>query len=385
MTAMRPPRVLIAPDKFKGSLSAIEIAEAIRDAWLEVIPGSQIVLAPIADGGEGFSSALIHPLRGRWIERTSVDCLGQQIPSRYVLSGDQKTSVIEMSDCSGLFRIEKGSRKPLVANTFGTGIQIRDAIEKGSTRIIIGLGGSATTDAGLGLAAALGWPFVDAAGAMVQPEPHLFPQIRRIIPPTRDMSHVSFTAACDVTNPLLGTTGCAAVFAPQKGATADQVQQLEQALCHISSLMKEQLGTDFTATPGAGAAGGTAFGLLTFCRAQIVSGFDLVSDLLELPDRIRESDLVITGEGRLDAQSLSGKGPCGIAKTAKSLGIPVIAIAGSVENHAEIDALFDATFPIIDTITTLASAIEDARPALRRATRRAAALLKLGGNLRNHL
>jgi glycerate kinase len=193
---------------------------------------------------------------------------------------------------------------------------------------------------------------------------------------------VSFVAACDVTNPLLGPTGSAHVFAPQKGASPSEVTALEAALAHVSRIAREQLGTDFANVPGAGAAGGIAFGLMTFCNASLVSGFDLVADLLDLHGKMQTADLVITGEGRLDSQSLAGKGPGGVARAARTQGVPAIAIAGSVEESSAVNELFAATFPIVDQITTLPDAMANALPALQRATRRAASLYQLGTQFR---
>jgi len=379
---MIAPVVLVAPDKFKGSLSAFEVAEAIQAAWLEILPHSQVRLVPIADGGEGFALALKHSIHGEWMNLPSCDALGRPIPSRYVLSQDQQTAVVEMADCAGLFRIDSADLRPLLSNTFGTGIQIRDAIARGATKVLIGLGGSATTDGGLGMAAALGWSFLDASGTAIQPIPAEFHRIHRIVPPTHSLRHVSFVAACDVTNPLLGPTGSAHVFAPQKGASPSEVAALEAALAHVSCIAREQLGTDFANVPGAGAAGGIAFGLMTFCNASLVSGFDLVAELLDLHGKMETADLVITGEGRLDSQSLAGKGPGGVARAARTQGVPAIAIAGSVEESSAVNELFAATFPIVDQITTLPEAMANALPALQRATRRAASLFKLGTQFR---
>lgn len=375
---MTAPVVLIAPDKFKGSLSAFEVAETIQSAWLKVFPEAKVSIVPIADGGEGFALALQHSIHGEWIHLPSSDALGRPIPSRYVLSHDQRTAVVEMADCAGLFRVSTTELRPLHSNTLGTGIQIRDAIARGATKVLIGLGGSATTDGGLGIATALGWLFLDRSGDVVPPTPAEFCRIQRIIPPTQSLEHVSFVVACDVTNPLLGPTGSARVFAPQKGASPAEIAVLEKSLAHVHQVAREQLGSDFATVPGAGAAGGTAFGLMTFCNASLVSGFDLVADLLDLQGKMRSADLVITGEGRLDSQSLAGKGPGGVARAARALGIPVIAIAGSVEDSPQVDELFDATFPVIDRITTLHDAMANTRPSLERATRRAASLFKLG-------
>ncbi len=370
-------KVLLAPDKFKGSLSAAEVAEALSVGWKSVLPDTQFTFAPIADGGEGFCAALAQALNGQWISLPSVDALGRPIDSRYVWLADEKTAVIEMSEASGLWRLQAGERDPMRANTFGTGLQIRDAVQRGARRILLGLGGSATTDGGIGMAAALGYRFLDArSGLALDPFPVHLKEIGDI-DASGAMVLPEIIAACDVHNPLLGPRGTAHVYAPQKGADAAAVAFLEAGLENLAGVVQRTLGCDFRETPGAGAAGGIGYGLLSFAKAAMQPGFDLVAAAVGLEARIRAADLVLTGEGRLDSQTLEGKGPAGVAAMARSAGKPVLAFAGSIDENPEVLALFDAAIPIIDRVVSLEDAMRDAAPFLQRAAGRTARLLKL--------
>ena len=341
------------------------------------MPQTQFTFAPIADGGEGFCAALGQALHGEWISLASVDALGRPIDSRYVWLAKEKTAVIEMSEAAGLWRLQPDERDPMRANTFGTGLQIRDAVQRGARRILLGLGGSATTDGGIGMAAALGYRFLDGqSGGVLDPFPAHLRQIGAI-----DASNVialpEIIAACDVQNPLLGPRGTAQVYAPQKGADAAGVAFLEAGLANLAQTVHRALGCDFKETPGAGAAGGIGYGLLSFAKAAMQPGFDLVAAAVGLEDRIQTADVVLTGEGRLDRQTLEGKGPAGVAAMARSAGKPVLAFAGSIDENHEVLRLFNATIPIIDRVVSLEEAMRDAAPFLQRAAARAARLLKI--------
>lgn len=368
-------QILVAPDKFKGSLSATEAVEAITRGWRAVRPGDELVAAPIADGGEGFAEALCTALGGEWILRTARDPIGREVEARYAWVAAEKLAIIEMSEASGLWRLKSAERDPLRANTFGTGQLIRDAAERGARRILVGLGGSATTDGGIGMVAALGYETLTSDGEELEPVPGNLPALTRIVSDGA-IELPEVIAACDVQNPLLGPRGTAHVFSPQKGADAPTVAALEVALETLAEVALEEFGRDFRDTPGAGAAGGLGFGLLTFCGAQIRSGFDLVAEVLRLEERIAASDLVLTGEGRLDAQTLEGKGPAGVAALARKHQRRVLAFAGSVA--AEAEPLFDATLPIIDQPITLEAAMARGAEFLERASARAARLFQLG-------
>jgi glycerate 2-kinase len=368
-------KLLIAPDKFKGSLSAAAVSEALCQGWRSVLPETEVSFAPMADGGEGFTEALASAFSGEWINVDSIDAIGRPISCRFYWVPSTRTAIIAMSEASGIERIAAQDRDPYRANTEGTGILIRRAMELGATRILLGLGGSATTDGGIGMAAALGYRFFCATtGEVLLPIPENLPKIGRI-----DSSGIAkmpqIIAACDVQNPLLGVRGTATVFAPQKGADARAVAFLEEGLLRLAEVVRRDLSRDFAAIAGTGAAGGIGYGLLSFCNAVMEPGFDLVAKAVGLEERIAQSDLVLTGEGRLDAQTLEGKGPAGIAAMARAAGKPVIAFAGSIEETQRVLERFDATFPIIDRAVPLEEAMKDAPVFLQRAAARAARLL----------
>jgi glycerate kinase len=282
-----------------------------------------------------------------------------------------------MSDASGLWRLQTGERDPMRANTFGTGLQIRDAVQRGARRILLGLGGSATTDGGIGMAAALGYRFLDAhSGLALDPFPVHLGEIGDI-DASEAMVLPEIIAACDVQNPLLGPRGTAHVYAPQKGADAAAVAFLETGLENLAEVVQRALGCNFREIPGAGAAGGIGYGLLSFAKAMMQPGFDLVAEAVGLDARIRAADVVLTGEGRLDSQTLEGKGPAGVAAMARSAGKPALAFAGSIDENPELLALFDAAVPIIDRVVSLEDAMRNAAPFLQRAAARTARLLKI--------
>ena len=377
-----PPvmRILVAPDKFKGSLSALAAAGAICRGLRTVFADAEIQTAAIADGGEGFAEALCDALGGVWVEAQVQDAIGREVSARYAWVEAEHIAILEMSEASGLWRLKKAELAPLRANTFGTGQLLRHAVERGARKIFIGLGGSATTDGGVGMAAALGYNFLTDDGDDLAPIPgNLLALIRIETEEAIDLPPI--VAACDVQNPLLGERGAARIFGPQKGADAKTVVALEEGLLNLDDVVAADLGCDFRETPGAGAAGGIAYGLMSFCRARVCSGFDLVADLLKLEDRIAHSDLVITGEGRLDGQTLEGKGPAGVSALARKHGKPIVALAGSVSDTPEVHALFDAACAIVDEPVDLEEAMARGAEFLERAAGRAARLLKLGINL----
>jgi len=373
-------RILVAPDKFKGSLSAAAAAGAISRGLRAVLRDAEIQTAAIADGGEGFAEALCEALGGVWVEVQVQDALGRDVSARYAWVEAERIAILEMSEASGLWRLKNSELAPLRANTFGTGQILRHAVERGARKIFIGLGGSATTDGGIGMAAALGYNFLTDDGDDLAPFPgNLLSLIRIETEEAIDLPEI--VAACDVQNPLLGERGAARVFGPQKGADARTVVALEEGLLNLADVVEADLGCDYRETPGAGAAGGIAYGLMSFCRARVCSGFDLVADLLKLEDRIACSDLVITGEGRLDGQTLEGKGPAGVSALARKHGKPIVAFAGSVAETPEVRALFDAACAIIDQPVDLDDAMARGAEFLERAAGRAARLLQLGKTL----
>lgn len=370
-------RVLVAPDKFKGSISAAEAADAIARGWQRACPRDECDLVPIADGGEGFADTLCRALAGEWVTREVLDPLGRQVSARYAWVAKQKLAIIDMSEASGLWRLQAEERAPLEATTFGTGQLIRDAAAHGAETILIGLGGSATTDGGIGMAAALGYEMFCSEGKVLEPTPADLPLLARIGNENAiDLPEI--IAACDVQNPLLGPRGTAHVFSPQKGADDRTVLALENAMENLADVVANDLGCDFRNEPGAGAAGGFGFGLLSFCGAKIRSGFDVIAEHLGLEERIAASDLVVTGEGRLDDQTLDGKGPAGIAALAHRHGKRVIAFAGSISADAALDDMFDVTCGIVDQAIPLEAAMQRGVEFLERAAFRAARLVQLG-------
>jgi glycerate kinase len=366
-------RILIAPDKFKGSLTAREAALAIRDGFQFVLPQASFDIVPIADGGEGTAEIFRESLGGHRLERTAHDALGRPVESQYSWIPGRELGVIDMSSASGLWRIADGERNPWRASTFGTGELMADAIAHGAKNLLIGLGGSATNDAGAGMAAALGWKFLDSHGQPVAPSPAEFLRIRQVVRPEMPLP-CKVIGLCDVKNPLLGENGATQVFGPQKGVTAEMLDALEDSLSHLATLCREQLGEDYSNTSGAGAAGGLGFGLLAFCQASLEPGFQAIARLMDLGGKAANADLVVTGEGRLDAQSLQGKAPFEVACLAAQHGKPVIGFAGLVEEDLP---GFDACVPIANGPLTLDESQLHAAELLRAAAARAARLLEI--------
>jgi glycerate kinase len=360
--------ILVCPDKFKGSLSAAEAAEAIRLGISRAVPEAICRVAPIADGGEGTAEALIKARGGEWIEAPAHDPLGRSIVAHYGwIDGE---AVIDLSAASGLSLLSDNERDPLRASTFGTGELISDALRRGAHRILLGLGGSATNDAGAGMAAALGFEFLTSDGDDIEPIPANFLAMIRVIPP-ENLVLPEVIALSDVTNPLLGPRGATRIFGPQKGATGMTLETLEAGLEHLADMVAEELGCDFRTVPGAGAAGGAGFGALSFLGAKIQPGFETIALALGLERAICESQLVITGEGRIDAQTLDGKGPAGVAALAHRHGRRVIAFCGRADHAtgAE-DALFDEIIPITPPGMEPARAFHDAASLLAAAVER---------------
>jgi glycerate kinase len=367
-------RILIAPDKFKGSLSAPAAAEAIARGLRSVWPDADLDLAPIADGGEGFAESLAVALGAEWVQVASEDAIGRPIGARYAWLPGERLAILEMSEASGLHRIAQDERAPLRADTFGTGVLIAHAVARGAQRILVGLGGSATTDGGVGMARALGFHFLDHQGRKFPVTPGTLKSLACIERPA-NLQLPEIFAACDVQNPLLGERGAAHVYGPQKGADAGAVDFLDRALSHLADVCSASLGGDHRNAPGAGAAGGLGFGLLTFCNAAIRPGFDMIAETLHLEARIAASDLVITGEGRIDDQTLDGKGPAGVAILACKAGKRVIGFGGCITAEAESAGIFDALIPISDRPLAIAEAMREAAPLLERASHRAAKLI----------
>jgi glycerate 2-kinase len=307
------------------------------------------------------------------VEVATHDALERPVNASYAWMDDQNLAVIEMSAASGLWRIDSNERDPLHAHTVGTGELIADAIGRGAEHLLVGLGGSATNDAGVGMAIALGWKFLDEGDNPLAPHPAEFLRISEIVAPVTPLS-CRVTGLCDVNNPLLGDAGATRTFGPQKGVSPEMLAKLEEALAHVARLCSEQFGMDLSLVPGAGAAGGLGFGLLTFLGAKLESGFNAISRLMDLESRVSAADLVITGEGRLDAQSLQGKAPFEISRLAQRHGKPVIGFAGIIEGELP---GFDACIPIANGPLTLEESRARAAELLYVAAKRTARLLKL--------
>lgn len=371
-------KILIAPDKFKGSLTARDAANAIARGIKHVWPDAELTLCPIADGGEGTAHALSTALNAEWIARTVEGPLGAPVEAGYYWAPDSGTAIVEMCAASGLHLVPPEARLPREASTYGTGELIKDAIQRGAKRIIVGLGGSATTDGGAGMAAALGYEFYTSDGEIMErPTPaNLLALIR--IKGEEAPEFPEIIAACDVQNPLLGETGTARVFAPQKGADANDIQALDWALENLAEIAADDLQRDFRNEPGAGAAGGLGFGLLTFCGAKIRSGFELIAEVLELDKAVAAADLIVTGEGSVDFQTLHGKGPAGIAALAKAAGKPVICFGGRVQHCPELLSCFDAVIPIANEPMPVSEAMAAAETLLEQSGERAARLIAVG-------
>jgi glycerate kinase len=349
-------RVLLAPDKFKGSLSAEDVAAIIATAIHSVDPRIEVDQFPIADGGEGTAGILAHHLAATSQLTESVDALGRLIEAQSFIGED--VAIVDMSAASGLWRIKCSDLDPMRATTFGTGIQIRQLREAKVPRILVGLGGSATNDAGLGIAAALGYKFYTNKGEPVFPNPSRFRDITVIEPPA-NRQFPECIGLSDVETTLTGTSGATHTFGPQKGLTALMVERLDRDLTELVPRIEKYLGTNFADVPRSGAAGGLGYGIMTFLGGRLVSGFEYLADCAKLHDRVVAADLVVTGEGKLDHQTLHGKGPFGVAAMARACGKPVYAVAGSIEASEKLAPYFTKMASLVNESTSLAEALRD--------------------------
>ena len=354
-------KVTIAIDSFKGSLSTFQAGEAIAQGVRQVYPHAQTVICPLADGGEGTVDAMIAATGGERIEVTVHNPIGNLIKSSYGMIPHTKTAIIEMSAASGITLIEEKDRNPLATTTYGVGELILDAIEKGCRDFIIGIGGSATNDGGIGMLQALGFEFLDQNGNQVALGAKGLSDIVQIKTKyaRSELKDCSFRVACDVKNPLCGENGCSAIYGPQKGATPNMIKDMDAWLERYAQLTKQIFPASDLNTPGAGAAGGLGFAFLSYLGATLQSGIELVIETINLEQHVKDADIVITGEGRLDGQSYMGKAPIGVAKLAKRYQKPVIAFSGCVTDDAVNCNLhgIDAFFPILRTPCTLQEAM----------------------------
>lgn len=379
-------KVVIAIDSFKGSLTSIEAGNSAAEGIRRVFHDAEIIIRPLADGGEGTCEALVTGLNGTYREVTVTNPIGKKITAKYGILPDN-TAVIEMASASGITLISESERNPMITTTFGTGELIRDAIENGCRKFIIGIGGSATNDGGIGCLQALGFDMLDANGEQVPFGAEGVSQLTKIssenvIP---ELSECEFHVACDVNNPLCGENGCSHVFAPQKGADTEMIEKMDSYLLRYAELTKQFNPDSDMNSAGAGAAGGMGFALMYYLNAKLESGINMIIRETKLENSIRDADIVITGEGCLDTQTSMGKAPVGVAQIAKKYNIPVIAFSGIVKNGAELcnSNGIDAFFPILRNITTLEDALnpENAKKNLSDTAEQVFRLIKISNNI----
>lgn len=354
-------KIVIASDSFKGSLSSAEVAACGERAVHRLFPDCKVVQLPVADGGEGTVETLTAALGGQSVTAIVHDPLGRLITARYGWIAQEQTALIEMAAASGLPLLPLEERNPWLTSTYGTGELIRNALERGCHKFLIAIGGSATNDGGMGLLQALGFRFLDAEGKELPGCGGSLQQIQQIDSSgvLVDLAQCQFTVACDVTNPFYGPTGAAYVFAPQKGADAEMVEALDQGLRHFAQLIHTTQGIAIDQLAGAGAAGGLGGGLVAFLNARLTPGIEMVLDALRFDTQITGADLIITGEGKLDAQTCMGKTPLGILRRAQQQGIPVVALGGAVEASEALNQCgFLAVFPILPYPTSLTEAMD---------------------------
>ena len=325
-----PARVLVMPDKFKGTLTSDQAARAIVRGLRRVWPQARFATQTLADGGEGFAAALVRATGGTLRRCASVDAARRACRASWGLLGDGRSAVFDLAAASGLAQLPLLLRDPLRTSTYGSGLVLRKAIDAGATRVVVGLGGSATNDGGVGFAAALGWKFLDRHGDEIDLDGAGLLHLDRILAP-KPRSRLRIVAACDVDNPLFGRRGAAFQFAPQKGADADTVRRLDRGLRRLARIVERDLGRDLARIAGAGAAGGCGFGLMAFFAARLESGFDILRRETRLDALLRQHDLVVTGEGAFDRTSLSGKAPYRLAQLARKLRVPAWGVFGRID------------------------------------------------------
>lgn len=374
-------KIVIAPDSFKESLTALQVAQAIEIGFKKIFPDAEYIKVPMADGGEGTVQSLIDAWQGQSMVTEVTAPLGNKVLAEWGLSADRKTAIIEMAAASGLHLVAENERNPLITGSYGTGELIKAALNFGVEKIILGIGGSATNDAGVGMLQALGAAFLDDEGKPLVAGGAALKQLSKIDLSALDprLATTQIEVACDVDNPLCGERGASAVFGPQKGATAAMIKELDSALSLFSQKVKQQLNKDIANIAGAGAAGGMGAGLQLLPKCRLKSGVDIILEATHLSKVVADADLVITGEGRMDSQTVYGKTPVGVAKTAKRFHKPVIAIVGCLRADYEVvyDAGIDAVFPIIRNLASLSDTLAQGRENLISTAQNVARTLKL--------
>lgn len=350
-------KIIIAPDKFKGSLTSIEVCDAIQKGIHAVDANTELLIYPMADGGDGFAAIMQYYLHTNTIVCHASDPLGRTIKASYEWSEANKTAIIEMAVASGLVLLKENERNPAKTSTHGTGLLIKHAIAKGAKKIILGLGGSATNDAGMGILTALGFTFMDDDNNELSPAGENLVHTKKIIPPS-PLPQVSFQVACDVQNTLYGPNGAAYIYGPQKGADEELVKQLDKGLEHFAAVIKQQTGKDVANIPGAGAAGGIAAGLMSYMDVTLVPGMQLIMEASGIKKSLQDVSLIITGEGKIDEQSGEGKVVSVIAKMGNEAKIPVVAISGAATGNKKL--LQDMKLAQIETVMSFANDQQEA-------------------------
>lgn len=355
-------KIIIAIDSLKGSLTSIEAAQAIQTGILNVQKDAEVIIKPLADGGEGTAHALVSGMGGKMHQIAVKGPIGEMVHANYGILQDEKTAIIEMAEASGLPLVPKEKRNPLYTTTYGVGEMIKECILKGCRNFIIGIGGSATNDAGIGMLQALGYRFLDKEGKKVGEGGTALASIESIddSKAMKELKECTFQIACDVNNPLYGENGAAFIYGPQKGAGKEEVEILDNGLKHFSKIVAAWKKEDLANYPGSGAAGGLGFGFMVFLGGKLESGIQIVLKETKIEEEMKDADLVITGEGRLDNQTAMGKAPIGVAKLAKKYDLPVIGIAGALAKEASKcnEEGIDAYFSIINAAMSLDEAME---------------------------
>lgn len=378
-------KVVIAPQEFKGSVSAVKVSEAISKGVKKVFPDAVITIIPVADGGDGTLNTLVESTRGKKISSDVTGPLGEIISAEWGALGDGNTAVIEMAKIAGLTLVPEIDRNPLLTTTYGLGEIVKDALDKNFRKFIIGIGGSATNDAGAGMAQALGVRLLDSFGENISFGGSGLIDLQKIEMSERDprVNESQFLVACDVNNPLTGEQGAAAVYGPQKGATSEMVKTLDDALYHFSKVVSRDIGKEINDLPGSGAAGGLGGGIVGLLDGQLLPGSKIILDMLGIEKKIIDSDLVITGEGQTDFQTVFDKAPISVSKIAKSLSIPCIAISGSLGEGFE--SVYDEGIGSISSILNKPMNFEEAiihsEDLITSATEQAMKYLKIGNKL----
>ncbi len=372
-------KILIAPDSFKESLSAKEVTEIIADTFLSELKNVEIIKTPMADGGEETSQTLTEATNGIFLEKLVKDPLGREIKARYGISGDRETAIIEMATCCGLALLSKEERNPSITTTYGLGELIKDALDRGIREFIIGIGGSATNDAGAGMLQALGFGLKDNVGNEIGFGGYELEKVEKIVLGNADrrLKDSKFLIACDVANPMVGENGASFVYGPQKGANQEMVNKLDRSLRHFADKIKETTGRDVSNIPGSGAAGGIGGAFVAFLDATLKPGFEIVSNFQKLEEKIREADIVISGEGRTDHQTQFGKVVSGVSKLCKKYDKPLICVSGSYTKDVEVlyDYGMTAIFSCIHKPDDLNQILQNAKENLRMTAKNIARLI----------